>query len=105
MSKIWFKIDEKGIVFGKGVHTKFTLGEDHVKRPHKIYYVGEKEAAQITIGATIRHKNRCGQISSLPEYKKFVNDGFWYSDVVWDDGKKERFNLNKIGIETELLQS
>jgi hypothetical protein len=88
MFKIWFKIDKKGITLGMGIHAKFTIGNDLDKGPHQIHYVGEKEAAQITIGATIRHKSRCGKILSLPEYKKFVNNGFWYADVVWDDGKK-----------------
>jgi SpoVK/Ycf46/Vps4 family AAA+-type ATPase len=46
--------------------------------------------------------NNTGTITTKPEYKRYRNHGFWYADVKWDDGRIERFNLNKMWVKIEL---
>jgi hypothetical protein len=98
MSRIWFRISGNEIVFGKGEQAKFSIGPKPDTGPRKIYHIGDEEAAQITIGAIITYKGITGVIQSLPTYRKFKNYGFWYADVLWQDGKMENFNLNRMGV-------
>ena len=99
MSRIWVEILRNKIIFGKGEDAKFSIGPKLDSAPRKIYHVGDEEAAQIKIGAIITCKGITGVIQSLPTYRKFKNYGFWYADVLWQDGKMENFNLNRMGVE------
>lgn len=98
MSRIWVKITPNGITFGKGEHAKFTIGPKPDSALRKIHHVGDEEAAQTAIGAIITYKGVSGVIESPPRYRKFKNYGFWYADVLWEDGRKENFNLNRMGV-------
>ena len=104
MSRIWFRISGKEIVFGKGEHAKFSIGPKPDPGPQIIYHVGNEEAARIKIGAVITYKGVAGVIQSLPKYRKFKNYGFWYADVLWQDGNKENFNLNRMGVAISCMQ-
>ena len=107
MSKITIHITDKGVIFKKG-KGQFTipLNEENDKKPNRrkrIFYVGQEESEKIRPGKTrIRHREKTGTVVGSPVYKKFVNFGFWYADVKWDEGRTETFNLNKMGIEIEL---
>jgi hypothetical protein len=104
MSRIWVEISRNKIIFGEGEHAKFSIGPKLDLGPRKIFHVGDEEAAQIRIGAIITYKGIPGVIQSPPRYRKFKNNGFWYADVLWQDGKKENFNLSRMGIEISLIQ-
>jgi hypothetical protein len=79
-----------------------STSEESRDTPKSIYWVGSKEAEKIIPGKScIKHHDRTGTITTKPEYKKYVNHGFWYADVKWDDGKVETFNLNKMGVKID----
>ncbi len=79
-----------------------SISEESIERPKSIYWVGPEEAEKIIPGKSrIKHHDRTGTITPRPEYTKYVNHGFWYADVKWDDGKVETFNLNKMGVKID----
>ena len=107
MTKISIQLTGKCLVVRKGMG-QVTIplegaGGEKAERAKKIYYVGQETAEKIRPGiTTITHRERSGTVVSRPVYKKYLNYGFWYAVVKWEDGVVENFNLNKMGIEIEL---
>jgi len=107
VSKISIQISGKGLIFKKG-SGQFTIPLEVADGPlpdklPKIHYVSDEVAERIRPGITrIRHRGRTGLVSGRPVYKEYLNYGFWYADIRWDDGIGETFNLNKMGIELQV---